>query len=270
MECYENGILTQEDTGGIELRFGNGDAALEMIRKIAHREGFGAVLAEGSYRAARAIGKGAERFALTVKKQGLPMHEPRGKNNMALAYATSPTGADHLEAAHDMPFEDGRWAVPDQHPIGILEGIPARDLSPNKVRWFVQNQHVYSLLNTLSMCFFTIGPARLFRLKHLVDMIEGATGWETSLHELILLGERTTTLARLINTREGFERSDDTLPDRIFEPLETGPLTGVKLDRQQFERALDAYYEMMGWDVATGIPREARLYQLNIMDLAQF
>ncbi len=270
MECFENGILTHEDTDGIDLRFGNGEAALEMIRKIAYREGLGALLAEGSYRAAKTLGKGAERFALTVKKQALPMHEPRGKNNIALAFATSPTGADHIEAAHDMPFEEGGWAVPNLYPIGILKGVPARDLSPNKVRWFVENQHIYSLLNTLSMCFFTVGPARLFTLKHLVDMIEGVTGWETSLHELMLLGERTTTLARLVNGREGFDRQDDVLPDRFFEPLETGSLTGVKLDREQFEKALDAYYEMMGWDVATGIPREAKLYQLNIMDLAQF
>jgi aldehyde:ferredoxin oxidoreductase len=270
MECFENGILTHEDTDGIDLRFGNGEAALEMIRKIAYREGLGALLAEGSYRAAKTLGKGAERFALTVKKQALPMHEPRGKNNIALAFATSPTGADHIEAAHDMPFEEGGWAVPNLYPIGILKGVPARDLSPNKVRWFVENQHIYSLLNTLSMCFFTVGPARLFTLKHLVDMIEGVTGWETSLHELMLLGERTTTLARLVNGREGFGRQEDVLPDRFFEPLETGSLTGVKLDREQFEKALDAYYEMMGWDVATGIPREAKLYQLNIMDLAQF
>jgi aldehyde:ferredoxin oxidoreductase len=270
MECFEAGIITQEDTDGIELRFGNGEAVLEMVRKIALREGFGAILAEGSHRAARIIGKGAERFALTVKKQGLPMHEPRGKNNMALAYATSPTGADHLEAAHDMPFEEGRWAVPDQYPIGILKGVPARDLGPKKVSWFVQNQHIYSLLNTLSMCFFTVGPARLFRMNHVVEMIEGATGWETSLYELMQVGERTTTLARMFNVREGFDRKDDDLPDRLFEPLETGPLTGVKLDRQQFEKALDYYYEMMGWDVASGEPREAKLYQLNISDLSQF
>jgi aldehyde:ferredoxin oxidoreductase len=270
MECFENGILTEEDTDGLQLRFGNGDAALQMIHKIAHREGFGAVLAEGSYRAARAIGKGAERFALTVKKQALPMHEPRGKNNMALAFATSPTGADHLEAAHDMPFEHGRWAVPDGYPIGILKGVPARGLTPEKVRWFVENQHVYSLLNTLSMCFFTAGPARLFRLKHLVRMIEATTGWETSLHELMRVGERTTTLARLFNVREGFDRKDDCLPDRMFEPLETGSLTGQTLDREEFEKALDTYYEMMGWDVATGVPRDARLHQLNIRDLSQF
>lgn len=270
MECYENGILTKEQMDGLDLRFGNGEAALEMVTKIAFKEGFGAVLAEGSYRAAKIIGKGAERYVCTVKKQGFAMHEPRGKNNIAFAYSLSPTGADHLEAAHDMPFEEGRWAVPDLYPVGILKGVPARDLTPYKVRWFVYNQHIYSLINTLSLCFFTAGPARLFRLNHLVEMVESATGWETSLFELMTLGERTTTLARLVNAREGFDRKDDMLPDRLFEPLETGSLTGEKLDREKLDKALDYYYEMMGWDVATGNPRDARLYMLNIAALSQF
>jgi aldehyde:ferredoxin oxidoreductase len=270
MECFENGIISKEDTDGLALNFGNSDATLKMIDKIAFKEGFGSVLAEGSWRAAGKIGRGAERYVMTVKKQSFAMHEPRGKNNIALAYATSPTGADHLEAAHDMPFEEGRWAIPDLYPIGVLKGVPARDLSPAKVSWFVYNQHIYSFLNSLSLCFFTAGPARLFRLNHVVEMVRCATGWETSLFEIMLLGERTTNLARLVNSREGFDRKDDQLPDRLFEPLETGSLTGVKLDREQFGKALDTYYEMMGWDIETGIPREAKLHQLNIADLSQF
>ncbi len=270
MECFENGIISKEDTDGLELSFGNGEATLKMIDKIAFKEGFGAILAEGSWRAAGKIGKGAERFVMTVKKQSFAMHEPRGKNNIALAYATSPTGADHLEAAHDMPFEEGRWAIPDLYPLGILKGVPARDLSPAKVSWFVYNQHIYSFLNSLSLCFFTAGPARLFRLNHVVKMVGCATGWETSLFEIMLLGERTTTLARLFNAREGFKREDDELPARLFEPLETGSLSGVKLDKEQFGKALETYYEMMGWDIETGIPRKAKLHQLNIADLSQF
>jgi aldehyde:ferredoxin oxidoreductase len=270
MECFEEGILTKEDTDGLDLRFGNGEAALKLIEKIALRQEFGDLLAEGSFRAAKKIGKGAEKFALTVKKQAFAMHEPRGKNNIAFAYATSPTGADHIEAAHDMPFEEGKWAIPDIHPIGILKGVPARDLSPKKVSWFVYNQHVYSFLNTLGICFFTAGPARLFRLNQVVEMVHYATGWETSLFEIMQVGERTTTLARIFLAREGFSRIDDMLPDRLFEPLEMGQLTGVKLDREDFIKALDYYYEMMGWDVTTGIPREAKLHHLNIADLSQF
>ena len=270
MECYENGIIDKTDTDGIDLCFGNGEAALQMITKIALRDGFGAILAEGSWRASRKIGKGAEKFALTVKKQSFAMHEPRGKNNIAFAYATSPTGADHIEAAHDMPFQEGGWAVGDLYPVGILKGVPARDLSPNKVRWYVYNQHIYSLLNTLCLCFFTAGPARLYSLKQVVEIVESATGWESSLFELMSLGERTTTLARMVLAREGFTREDDMLPDRLFQPLEGGSLKGQYLDREKFEKALDYYYEMMGWDISTGMPRDARLYQLNIADLSQF
>jgi len=270
MECYENGILTKEDTDGLELTWGNGDATLELVTKIAKREGFGAVLAEGTWRAAQKIGNGAEKYAMTVKKQSFAMHEPRGKNNIAFAFSLSPTGADHIEAAHDMPFQEGGWAAPDVYPVGILKGVPARDLSPRKVSWFVYNQHIYSFLNTLGMCFFTAGPARLFRLNHVVEMVRAATGWETSLFEIMLLGERTTTLARVMLTREGLDRKDDMLPDRMFEPLETGPLTGVALNKDDFINALDYYYEMMGWDVETGVPREAKLHHLNIADLSQF
>lgn len=270
MECYENGILTKEDTDGIELRFGNADAVLEMIGRIAFKDGFGAVLAEGSYRAAQKIGKGAEGFALTVKKQDFAMHEPRGKNGLALAFATSPTGADHVEAAHDLLFEEGKFGVPDLFPLSILKGLPGRDIGPYKVRFYVYNQHVWSLFNTLSLCIFVAGPGKLYNMNYVVEMVRAVTGWDTSLFELMIAGERTTTLARLFNSREGFSRQDDMLPDRLFEPLETGPLTGEKLDREQFNKALDYYYEMMGWDISTGVPREARLYQLNIADLSQF
>jgi aldehyde:ferredoxin oxidoreductase len=270
MECFENGLISAEDTDGLDLRFGNGEAALEMVHKIALRQGFGDLLAEGAWRASQKIGKGSEKYAMTMKKQAFAMHEPRGKNNIAMAYAVSPTGADHIEAAHDMPFEEGRWAVPDLFPIGILKGVPARGLSPYKIRSFVYNQHIYSLLNSLSMCFFTAGPARLFRLNHIVDMVAAATGWETSLFELMQVGERTTTLARTFLTREGLDRKDDELPDRMYEPLDSGILKGTALDRQEMSAALDMYYEMMGWDVATGVPRPVRLYQLNIAELDQF
>ncbi len=270
MECYENGILSAAEMDGEALAFGSDEAILKMIEKIAFKQGFGAVLSEGSFRAAQKIGKGAEKYVMTVKKQSMAMHEPRGKYNMALAYATSPTGADHIEAAHDMPFEEGRWAVVDDFPLGILKGVPARGVSPRKVSWFVYNQHVYSFLNTLSLCFFTAGPARLFRLNHVVEMVHYATGWETSLFEIMLLGERTTTLARMFNVREGFGPLDDQLPNRLFEPLTTGSLTGAHLDRDDFKRALSLYYEMMGWNAVTGIPSEATLHHLNIADLSQF
>jgi len=269
MECYENGILTKDDMDGIDLCFGNGEAVLEMIRKIAFKEGFGAVLAEGSYRASQKIGKGSEKFSLTVKKQSCAMHEPRGKNNIAFSYALASTGAEHVEATHDMPFQEGFPAVSSLYPLGILKGISPRNLSPYKVRWYIWNQSIYSLCNTLSFCVFTIGPGRCLDLTHLVEIVKSVTGWNTSLFELMMAGERTTTLARMVIAREGFNKDDDMLPERFYNALENGPLEGVKLDKNSFNKALKYYYEMMGWD-ENGNPKESKLYQLNIADLTQF
>ena len=106
MECYENGLLTLKDTDGLDLRFGNADAMVKMVEKIMKREGLGDLLAEGSMRAARQIGRGAEQFAMHVKGQELPMHEPRGKAMQSLSFAVSPTGADHIEAPHDPVIAD--------------------------------------------------------------------------------------------------------------------------------------------------------------------
>lgn len=269
MECYEHGLLTKDDLDGIELTWGNVEGTLELVEKIAKREGCGDFLAEGCWRMAQKIGKGADKFVITVKKQAFAMHEPRGKNNIGFSCATSPTGGDHIEAPHDMPFQEGGWAVPDLYPIGILKGVPAIDLSPAKVAWFVKSQMTYNFLNTLGMCFFTAGPARLFRLNQVVEMVAASTGWETSLYEIMMLGERTATLARQFLAREGQDRKDDMLPDRMFEKLEDGVLDGTALNKKDFTKALDLYYEMMGWD-SNGIPREARLHFLNIFDLEQF
>ncbi len=136
MECFENGLLTQEDTNGIDLRFGNEDAATQLIPMIARREGIGDLLADGVMRAAERIGPGAVPFALHVKGQELPMHEPRGKKSLALAYATSPTGADHMEAPHD-PFYEGFHADGSElGSLGLIEPVKMLDFGSEKVRAF--------------------------------------------------------------------------------------------------------------------------------------
>ena len=107
-------------------------------------------------------------------------------------------------------------------------------------------------------------------MNHVVDIVNAVTGWDISLFSLMKAGERTVTLAKMFNVREGIGREADTLPDIFFEPMETGVLTGKKMDRTVFKKALDLYYEMMGWDLETGAPREARLIELDIADLSQF
>ncbi len=275
MECYENGILTKEDTDGVELKFGNADAMLDMIERIASREGLGDTLAEGVKRAAAKIGKGAEKYAMHVKGQEFAMAEPRAKFGVGLAYAVSPTGADHLQHEHDGAFdpaltgyshdaEEAGVFLQGIYPLGILEPVESLYLGPEKVRLFFYLQNYWSLFDTLDLCIFVFKPVRTFKIPQLVDMVSAVTGWETSLWELMKVGERATTMARCFNVIHGATREDDTLPDRMFEPLKGGPLAGKKMDREEFERSLPLYYEMMGWDRDTGIPTEGKLYELGI------
>lgn len=263
MECYENGILTKEDTGGLELRFGNAEAMLQLVEMIAYRRGIGDLLGEGVKRAAQKIGKGSERFALHVKGKELPMHDPRGKTGLALAYAVSPIGADHLQHAHDPVFVNpSRWV----EALDITEGVSVDSLGPEKVRLFVYAQLWWSLLDCLGACKFIFIPhnAGVLTPNQLVELVNASTGWETSLWSLMKASERALTLARCFNIREGFTAADDRLPDRLHEELLFGQRKGSKIDRQQFNAALHLYYEMMGWNRNSGIPTPAKLHELDL------
>ena len=271
MECYENGILTKEDTEGVEFRFGNADAMIKGLEWIAFRKNrLGDLLAEGVKIAAEKIGKGSEKYALHVKGQELPMHDPRGKTGQGLSFALSPTGADHVEAPHDTPFAAPGPMLGRIAPLGLLEAVPARDLGPKKVRNYTYLQFVWSLYNSLGVCNFVAGPVWALQLNKLVEVVNAITGWETSLWELLKAGERTVTMARVFNLREGFGRKDDTLPDRLFEPLESGPLQGKGIDRKEFQEALTMYYEAMGWDPQDGVPTRGKLAELNLYWLDEY
>ena len=271
MECYENGILTKEDTEGVEFRFGNADAMIKGLEWIALRKNrLGDLLAEGVKIAAEKIGKGSEKYALHVKGQELPMHDPRGKTGQGLSFAVSPTGADHIEAPHDTPFAAPGPMLDRIAPLGLLEAVPTRDLGPKKVRNYTYLQFVWSLYNSLGVCNFVAGPVWALPLNKLVDVVSAITGWETSLWELLKAGERTVTMARVFNLREGFGRKDDTLPDRLFEPLESGPLQGKGIDRKEFQEALTMYYEAMGWDPKDGVPTRGKLAELNLYWLDEY
>ncbi len=271
MECYEKGILTKDDTEGIEFTFGNEEAMLQAIEWIAFRKkGLGDLLAEGVKLAAEKIGKGAEKYALHIKGQELPMHDPRGKTGQGLSFAVSPTGADHIEAPHDTPFASPGPMLERIAPLGLLGAIPTLDFGPKKVRNFIYLQLVWSLYNSLGVCNFAAGPVWALPLNKLVEVVQAVTGWETSLWELLKVGERAITMARVFNLREGFGRKDDTLPERLFEPLESGPLQGKKIERKEFEEALSMYYEAMGWDAQDGVPTRGKLAELNLFWLEEF
>lgn len=263
MECYEHGILTAADTGGIELTWGNAAAVEQMVHLIGRREGIGRLLGEGVRRAAATLGRNSERFAVHVKGQEFPMHDPRGKKSLALAYAVSPTGADHMEAPHD-PLYEGLHTTGPLAAVGLYEPVDSLDLGPRKVRAFFTAQQVWSLYNSVGMCDFVGTPFNALGLAKLVDYVNAVTGWNMSLYEMMKVGERANTLQRLFNCREGMTPEDDVLPPRMHEGIGNGALKGERVDPAQFREARRLYYEMAGWDPTTGKPTAAKLAELGI------
>ena len=264
MECYEHGIITKTDTGGVELVWGSAEAVEQMVHLIGRREGIGELLGEGVKRAAERLGRGSERFAMHVKGQELPMHDPRGKKSLALAYALSPTGADHMEAPHDPLYEGFH---PDGHPLGglgLIEPVKMLDFGPRKVRAYYYTQQVWSFYNSVGMCDFVGAPLNALGLEQFLGYVNSVTGWNMSLYEMMKVGERSNTLARLFNCREGFTPADDVLPARMHEGIGNGALKGERVDPDQFLAARRLYYEMAGWDGETGEPTAARLAELEV------
>jgi aldehyde:ferredoxin oxidoreductase len=265
MECFERGLLTRDDVGGLDLRFGNAEAMLQLVTMIAYRQGIGDLLAEGVRRAAARIGHGAEALAMHVKGQELPLHEPRGKFGVGLGFAVSETGADHLKMVHDTVFQTKESAsLLSAAPLGLWEPLDARDASSRKVRLYRLLENGPALWNCLGACFFIYAPRGFFPLERVPELVQAITGWRTSLGELWQGAERAINLARVFNVREGFGRADDTLPPRLFQPLEGGRLQGASLSREEFAAALTLLYQMKGWDPATAAPTRAKLAELDI------
>ena len=258
MECYERGILTDQDTGGLALRFGDADVMLQLLNMIIHRENFGDVLAKGVKRASEQIGRGSEQYAMHVKGQEFPMHEPRFKQGMGFGYLTSPTGADHVQSIHDDDFAAPCPALEGTKAFGVLEPLPIEDLSPAKVRLHFYRQLWWGFCNHAVVCIF---PG--YDFNQLVDLARGMTGWNCSGWEIGKVAERGITMARAFNVREGLGRKDDSYPARMFEPLPSGPRQGHRVDPDKVESALDDYYGMLGWD-PEGVPTRAKLEELNV------
>jgi aldehyde:ferredoxin oxidoreductase len=265
MECFEHGLIGVDDTDGIVLRFGNANAMLEMIERIARRKGFGDLLAEGSLRAAEKIGGDAKFFAMQVKGQELPMHEPRGKYNVGIGYAVSELGAEHLVIPHDPSLANPEsFSFKSARPLGITIAQPARIFSDEKMKHFYILEKWTSLEKVIGYCFFGPAPRSFILPEEVLTSINAATGWNISLEEALLIGERATNMARVFNMLAGFSRKDDTLPERFFQGLENGPLEGESIARVEFERALTVLYGLKGWDAETGQPTRARLEALSL------
>ncbi len=264
MECFEHGLIGLKETGGIDLRFGNTEAMLTMIELIAKRQGIGDLLAEGTRRAAEIIGGDARYFAMQVKGQELPMHDPRGKTAVGLMYAINEAGADHLAAAHDTVL-----ANPDSvgfkgaAPLGI-EALPARELSERKARTYFILENWVSAEKVTGLCYFGPTPRSFIQVDEVVNALRAATGWDVTAQEVMRIGERATNLARAFNVREGFTRQQDILPERLHQPLENGALAGALISKEEFNNAMNALYRLKGWDPVTTAPTRAKLRELGI------
>jgi aldehyde:ferredoxin oxidoreductase len=267
MECYESGILTTEETDGLQLSFGNQSILLRIIKMIAERQGLGNWLAEGSRRAAELIGRGSEQYALHVKGIEMVSFEPRTQTNLALGYATAPTGPRYDICEHDWDYDTvSGWehTLELSRAIGIFERIPMQYLGVDKVRNYKALYLLWSALDALNICIFASAPTRLYSIETISHLIRAVTGWETSSFELMRWGERRNHLMRVYNLREGFSRRDDELPDRFYtSPIDFGRLKGTVLDRKQFSEAVDMLYQMFGWD-EKGVPLSATLYDHHL------
>jgi len=263
MNCFEEGILSAKDTDGLELRYGNAAAMVELTRLIGERHGLGDLLAEGSARAAQRIGRGAEDLVVAVKKQEMPAHMPQVKRSLALIYAVNPFGADHQSSEHDPAWK----SYPDRlAEIGFtLEPQPNKVLSEEKVRFALTTQHSYSCMDSVNVCQFVFGPAwQLYGMQQLADAVRMITGWEVSVEELQRAGERRLNLLRAYNAREGIGREADVLPKKLRKALVGGKSDGLFVTDEELEQAKDSYYAMSGWEVATGMPTRAKLEELEL------
>jgi aldehyde:ferredoxin oxidoreductase len=266
MECFERGLLTPQDTGGLELHFGDAESMLGLIEQIAHRQVFGDLLAEGCLRAARSIGRGTERYAMQVKGQEIPLHEPRIKFGLDIGYATSPTGADHVHNLHDTSYAMEGATLDNMRGLGILNPIPADDLGPEKVRLLKVRLTWRLLYNCMLLCTMM---RDFYSPDHIRGLVQGVTGWNTTMFELMKASERALAMARAFNYREGFRAKDDVAHWRFSTPFESGPAEGVAVPEEEIQRALELYYGMNGWDQETGAPTAAKLHELGLSWVAE-
>ncbi len=261
MECYEAGILKNEDLDGRAGEWGDGDFICWLVEQMGERKGIGDMLAEGIVRAAEKIGNGAGKYAFHIKGSDLPLHDGRGKTGMAMGFALSSTGADHVETPHDVAFQgEGYNAL---SAVGITEPVRPLDTDEDKVRFFKMGQLSWGINNLLSICNFCSVPIHAMTYYNLVESVRAITGWDTSLFEIMRASERSMVMSRLFNSREGLGASDDRVIDRWHEPMPDGPLAGKKIDREEFREAIQLYYQMMGWD-EDGCPSHAKLSELSL------
>ena len=266
MECYDLGILTKRDTDGIDLSWGNHEALIRLIPMIARREGFGNLLAEGSYRASQKIGRGSEKYVMHVKKQEIAAQESRAQKSMGLAAATAARGADHLygfPVLDEVGFED---TIRERFGDKYLPQI-ADMLNPKYKGFMVKEcEDFMVVVESVGVCKYGTQIPPVFYYEDIARALQATTGMKISVKELRLIGERIVNLNRAFNAREGISRKDDTLPDRLTkEAAPKGPAKGHVVELSEM---LEEYYELRGWSKKNGLPAKRKLMELSLMDVA--
>jgi aldehyde:ferredoxin oxidoreductase len=272
MECYERGLLKKSDTDGLDLKFGcnDQDGLIDLIRKIAMKEGFGELLAMGCWEASKQVGKGSEKFCLSVKGQELEGIAERNMLMVGLGVAVSEVGPDHTRWYPPYPCNPSLISKEELSKLGIdLDlGLAFQTRNPEQkgelLRWFTISRAV---VEALPSCVFLIRDTLGLDMRPWHDLFTAATGIEMDYAEFVRCGERLMNLDRVFNVREGYRRKDDHPPYRMAH--EDVPYFGyAKLEPALFDPMLDEYYEANGWSVRTSIPTRKKLEELGFKDIA--
>ena len=254
MECFEKEILTVKETGGTDLSFGNYEALIDIIPKIANREGVGDVLAEGVKRASEKIGKDSEKFAMHSKGLEFPGFDVRGLKATALSFAVSTRGADHISAAVFGPEIRGR--------------INRFRFEKGQGEFVAEKENNLTIYDLLMICKFS-GNLWMNVYSDLAHLYNLVTGIPLTVKELITAGERVWNMGKIYNMREGWTRKDDTLPPRVFDdPIPNGCAKGSHLTKEEFDSMLDEYYSARSW-TTEGVPTKKKLAELDLSDVAE-
>lgn len=268
MECYEKGLITPEECHGFQLRWGNAEAIVDLVKKTALRDGLGDVMAEGVKRASERIGKGTEKYAFHLKGASIESMDPRAYKTYNLRWRTSSRGADHLRGqglaglSQSSASDGKRTSV--RKVLPIVEGV----------KILIWNEYACALADMLGVCKFPYGvyssswELQKEKVERLSDLLFAATGMKTSPEIMWSLTERLHNLERSFNSREGMRKRDDDMPWRFLEePMPDGPCKGnVYTEADEY---IEEYYRQRGWDVNTGVPKWDTLQKSGLSDVGE-
>lgn len=266
IDCYENGIIDKTDTDGLELTWGNCDAVIALINNIGYRKGFGDLLADGIYEAAKVIGKGSERYGVLVKRTGLMEAAMRSHKAWALGIVTSTKGGGHLRGA---PAQEMQNISPDiSSRIFNIDSINDPTSYDNKAKLVVWNESYKGIVDMIGICLSLTmwSDINLFTLDDICQFYQSVTGKNIEPNKLLYIGEKIQNLERAFNLlHAGFGRKHDLPPDKLVNiGVSKGRFKGERLDMDMWNQMLDEYYILHGWDIETGWPTKECLERLEL------